>query len=114
MVDWNTGNPNPRFRVLQLLHENFGPGDRVVALGGDFFSRNPFVYALPVITKEGKKRVLLVNKSQNAIDVQLSGASGAQMEYVDQTTGFDLPKKILLDADKFTLNGFSVAAVTLK
>jgi hypothetical protein len=114
MVDWNSGNPNPRFRVLQLLHENFGPGDRVVALGGDFFSRNPFVYALPAITKEGKKRILLVNKSQNAIDVQLSGASGAQMEYVDQTTGFDLPKKISLDGDKFTLNGFSVAAVTFK
>jgi hypothetical protein len=100
--------------VLQLLHDNFGPGDRVVALGGDFFSRNPFVYALPVITKDGKKRVLLVNKSQNAMDVQFAGANGAQMQYVDQTTGLDPAKKISLNADKFTLNGFSVATVTLK
>jgi hypothetical protein len=114
MVDWNTGNPNPRFRVLQLLHDSFGPGDKVVALGGDFSSRNPYVYVLPVITKDGKKRVLLVNKSQNAMDVQLPGVSGSQMEYCDPTTGFDLPKKISLDGDKFTLNGFSVAAVTFK
>jgi hypothetical protein len=114
MVDWNSGNPNPRFRVLQLLHDNFGPGDKVVGLGADFSSHNPYVYAMPVITKEGKKRVLLVNKSQNAMEVQLSGGSGAQMEYVDQTTGFDPAKKISLQAEKFTLNGFSVTAVTLQ
>jgi hypothetical protein len=114
MVDWNTGNPNPRFRVLQLLHDNFGSGDKVVALGGDSSSRNPYVYAMPVVTKGGKKRILLVNKSKDAIDVQLAGSGGSQMEYVDQTTGFDPPKKTSLQGDKFTLNGFSVAVVTLE
>jgi hypothetical protein len=114
MVDWNTGTPNPRFRVLELLHKNFRPGDKVVALGGDSSSRNPYLYAMPVTTKDGKKRVLLVNKSKDAIDVQLAGGSGSQMEYVDQTTEFDPAKKISLPADKFTLNGFSVAAVTLQ
>jgi hypothetical protein len=69
---------------------------------------------MPVITREGKKRVLLVNKSQNAMEVQLAGGTSAQMEYVDQTTGFDPAKKISLPANKFTLNGFSVAAVTLQ
>ncbi len=110
---WNTGNPNPRFRVLQVLHDNFGPGDKVVGLGGDFFSRNPYVYAMPVITKNGKKRVLLVNKSQNAMDVQLAGASGGQLEYADQTTGFDPAKKTYVNSDKISLNGFSVAVITL-
>jgi hypothetical protein len=114
MVDWNSGNPNPRFRVLQLLHDNFAPGDKVVAIREDPSAHNPYVYALPVITNDDKKRLLLVNKSQNAVDVQLPGATGAQMEYVDQTTGFDPAKKMALDADKFTLKGFSVAAVTLK
>jgi hypothetical protein len=114
MVDWNTGNPNPRFRVLQLLHDNFGPGDKVVGLGGDFFSHNPYVYAMPVITKDGKKRVLLVNKSQNPMDVQLAGAGGSQMEYCDQTTGFDPAKKVSVNSDKISLNGFSVAVLTLK
>ena len=114
MVDWNTGNPNPRFRVLQLLHDNFGPGDKVVALREDASSRNPFVYAMPVITKDGKQRVLLVNKSQNAMEGQITGASGGQIEYVDQTTGFDPAKKAPVANDKFGLNGFSVAVLTMK
>ena len=112
MVDWNTGNPNPRFRVLQLLHQNFAPGDKVVELSPDFSS--PYIYAMPVITKDGKKRVLLVNKSQTAMDVQLPGAAGAEMEYVDQTTGFGPPKRVSLEKEKITLNGFCVATVTLK
>jgi len=114
MVDWNTGNPNPRFRVLQLLHENFGPGDKLVQLAGDPSSRGPYLYAMPVIAKDGRKRVLLVNKSQNSVEVQFAGATGAQMEYVDQTTGFDPPKKASLDSDKIALHGFSVAVLTLK
>jgi hypothetical protein len=114
MVDWNTGNPNPRFRVLQLLHQNFGPGDKVAALAGDTAARGPYVYAMPVIAQDGKKRVLLVNKSQTAMDVQLAGASGGQVEYVDQTTGFDPPKKAAVESDKLTLNGFSVAVLTMK
>ena len=114
MVDWNTGNPNPRFGVLQLLHDNFGPADKVVAIREDPSSHNPYVYAMPVITKDGKERVLLVNKSQNAMDVEINGAAGGQMEYVDQTTGFDPAKKAPVANDKFGLNGFSVAVLTMK
>ena len=33
MVDWETGAPNARFRVLELLKNNFGPGDKLVAGG---------------------------------------------------------------------------------
>ncbi len=113
MVDWNTGKPNPRFWVLKLLHDNFGPGDKVVELGGDFFSRSPYVYALPVITKDGKKRVLLVNKNQHSQEVQVAGATGGQMEYVDETAGVDPPKMARVNADQFTLKAFSVVALTL-
>ena len=31
MVDWKTGNPNARFRVLKLIHDHFAPGDKLVA-----------------------------------------------------------------------------------
>jgi hypothetical protein len=48
------------------------------------------------------------------MDVQLAGGGGRQMEYVDQTTGFDPAKKISLETDKLTLSGFSVAVVTLE
>ena len=30
MVDWNTGTPNARLRVLELLHRSFSHGDRMV------------------------------------------------------------------------------------
>jgi hypothetical protein len=114
MVDWNTGKPNPRFWVLKLLHDNFHPGDRVVELSGSASSRNPFIYALPVVSNDGKRRVLLVNKRNREMQVQLQGASGGKMEYADQTTGFNPPATASLDSDNITLNGFSVAAVTLR
>jgi hypothetical protein len=31
MVNWETGKPNARFRVLELLKNNFKPGDKIVA-----------------------------------------------------------------------------------
>jgi len=113
MVDWNDGKPNPRFRVLKLLHDNFAPGDKLVGLHGDVFSRNPYIYALPVIAKNGKQRILLVNKRDRPIQVTIARASGGQLEFVDQTTGFQPARKVRLKDNSVPLNGFSVAVVTL-
>ena len=30
LVDWITGQPNARYWVLKLIHDNFGPGDKQV------------------------------------------------------------------------------------
>ena len=110
MVNWNTGTPNPRLRILQLLHDNFGPGDRVVDREGE---ESPFVYSLPVITKNDKKRVLLVNKRDRPFQVTIPGARGGQQAYVDQITGYGPVASASLDSDSLTLNGYSVTAVTL-
>jgi hypothetical protein len=58
--------------------------------------------------------VLLVNKRDREMKVQLPGASGGKMEYADQTTGFNPPASVSLNSDDITLNGFSVAVVTLR
>jgi hypothetical protein len=113
MVDWNDGEPNPRFQVLKLLHDNFAPGDKLVELHGDVFSRNPYIYALPAIAKDGKQRILLVNKRDRPIQVTIARASGGQLEFVDQTTGFQPARKVMLKDNSVPLNGFSVAVVTL-
>jgi hypothetical protein len=113
MVDRNDGSPSPRFRVLQLLHDNFGPGAKGVESEGGFFSSNPFVYSLPVVTKDGKKRVLLVNKCDRAMKVDIPGASSGEQTYADQTTGSKPPATIKLSSDEVTLNEYSVSAVTL-
>lgn len=114
MVDWNDGRPNPRFWVLKLLHDNFGPGDRLVEIApAGPAASNPYIYSLAVVTNNGKRRVLLANKRNRTFELSIPGASGGQMEYVDQTTGFDPPKSVRLDSDRITLYGFGVAAVTL-
>jgi hypothetical protein len=109
MVDWNTGNPNARYWVLKLLHDNFEPGDRLVETN----SSSPFVYWLGVVTRDGKHRLLLVNKRDRRFEVSIPGASGGQQEYVDQTTALQPAASAKLAGDSVTLGGFSVAVVTL-
>jgi len=108
MVDWNNGKPNARFWVLKLLHDNIGPGDKLVEMEPP----NPYVYSLAFVTRDGKRRVLLVNKRDRAFDVTIPGARGGQMEYVDQTTAFEPPATTKLASDVTKLNGYSVAVVT--
>jgi Glycosyl hydrolases family 39 len=112
MVDWNNGKPNARFWVLKLLHDNFGAGDKLVEIE-PATPNNPYVYTIALLTKDGKKRVLLVNKRARTFEVAIAGASGGQLDYVDQTTGFELPASAKLTADNVSLGGFSVAVVTL-
>ena len=56
MVDWNTGAPNARFRILELLKDNFGRGERIVLTN----SHSPYVYALAFLSHplEGVRDVL--------------------------------------------------------
>ncbi len=108
LVDWNTGAPNARFRVLELLKNNFGPGDKVVTAA----NAGPYIYALAVIKPSGERKLLLVNKRNRDFELTLPGpASGVQ--YVDQTTKGNPPAQQTLNGDKLTLRGFSVAVVTM-
>jgi hypothetical protein len=109
MVDWNTGNPNARYWVLKLLHDNFGPGDKLVETN----LSSPFVYSLGVVRHDGKHRLLLVNKRDRTFEVSIAGASGGQQEYVDQTTALQPPASTRLASDAITLGGFAVVVVTL-
>ena len=61
----------------------------------------------------GKRRILLVNRRDRRFDITIPGATGDQEDYVDQTTAFDPPASTKLISEKLTLNGLSVAVVTL-
>jgi hypothetical protein len=113
MVDWNDGKPNPRLRVLELLHNNFVPGDKVVEIAAGPHSSSPYLYSLATVTREGKHRVLLVNKRDRALQVSIPGARGGQTDFVDLSTGFGPPASAKLSSDKINLSGYSVAVVTL-
>ncbi len=109
MVDWNNGKPNARFKILELLHSNFGPGDRIVSVTGSL----PNVYAVGFITKDGSRKILLVNKRDR--DCQLTLPQPArEIAFVDQTTKSDTPSHESMKSDTVTLRGSSVAVVTLE
>ena len=108
MVDWSTGAPNARLRVLELIKNNFHPGDRIVKTA----SRNSAVYALGMISPKGERKLLLVNKRDREIDLTLKGRATG-MQYVDQTTKGGAPGQQAIDADKVTLRGLGVAVVTM-
>jgi hypothetical protein len=116
MVKWTTGLPNARYQVLRLLRDSFGPGDKLVAN----VQTGPFppplanyVYYQGFLTRDGKRRLLLVNKRDRTVDVSVPGASGGREEYVDQTTASAPPASRRLDGETVSLGGYAVAAVTL-
>ncbi len=115
MVDWNNGKPNARYWVLKLIHDNFAAGDKLVEIEPSTppAPNDPYIYSLAFATHDGKRRVLLVNKRDRAFEVSIAGASGGQLDYVDQTTGFQPSATAKLTADTVKLGGYSVAVVTL-
>ena len=115
MVDWNNGKPNARFWVLKLLHDNFELGDNQVEITPTIASspNNAYLYSLAFVAKNGKRRVLLVNKRDRTSDVSVAGSAGGQVNYVDQTTAFNPPATAKLNTDIVKLAGYSVAVVAL-
>jgi Glycosyl hydrolases family 39 len=109
MVDWNDGKPNARFWVLKLLHDSFGPGDKIV--GSE--DTPPNLYSLAFLKQNAEKRVLIVNKRDRTASVSISGASGGQIQFVDPSTGFGPPATAKLTSDELKIGGFSVSLVTL-
>ena len=109
MVDWETGQPNARFWVLKVLRDNFGPGDKLVETHANL----PYVYVQAFVTPQGQHKILLVNKRNRPFDVTLPGAEGAQVQLVDQTTGFQPPASSTLAGNQISLGGYAVASVTL-
>jgi hypothetical protein len=107
MVDWNTGAPNARFRVLELLKNNFGPGDKIVKSSVS----NPYVYVMAVVKPDGGRKVLLVNKRDRDIELEF-GDRVSGLEVVDQTTKAAPPSKQVLAGNRCTVRGLGVAVVT--
>jgi hypothetical protein len=109
MVDWKTGNPNARYWVLKLIHDHFGPGDKLVSTSTDL----PAVHAQAFVTASGERKVLVLSKRDRTFMVTLPGAAGSQVHFVDQTTKFEPPACAQLAGETLELRGFEVAVVVL-
>jgi hypothetical protein len=108
MVDWNTGAPNARFRVLELLKNNCSGGGKIVKASID----SPYVATLAYVDAAGKRKVLLVNKRDRSFDVTLPQRA-TEVQVVDQATANGPPAKRAMNSNLVKLGGYAVAVVTL-
>jgi hypothetical protein len=71
------------------------------------------VYAQGFVTRDGKRKLLLVNERDHALEVSIPESQGSETSYVDQSTSFQPPASAHLNENKLTLNGLEVAVVNL-
>lgn len=110
MMNWETGNPNARYWTLRLLHDNFGAGDRLVQTR--FENATPDgVSAQGVITKKGRK-ILLINRRNEPAEFELPGEmSGGTVAAVDITTDDNPPSVSTLNGTTIKMEPYSVVVV---
>ncbi len=110
MVNWTTGVPNARFRVLQLLRDNFGPGDKIIATRANA----PGIFAQAYVTPAGVRKLLMVNKRDKSMVLNLPSARGSVEQWVDQHTAEQPPARRTLKHNHLRLGGLGVAVITLE
>ncbi len=81
LIDWNTGEPNQRYRALALLLNHFGPGDRLATTtAGEPATPDHRVHAQGFIKDNGMRKLLLINKTDQRIDIVLPGEDQITLE----------------------------------
>ena len=110
LLDWRTGAPNARYRILQLLHSNFGPGDRIVRTS----LQSHDVFAAAYVSPTGVRKVLLINKRSHRTTIRVPGAARQMADSVDLTTVGGPPRHYRLDSNTIYLKAFAVIVVELK
>lgn len=110
MMNYNTGDPNPRFWILKLLKDHFGPGDKLV----ETKNSNDALSIQAFDTKQGKT-LLVINKRNRAGQVTLpADAEGATVTLVAPSTGDHPPAEEKLQGRSLSLQPFEVAVVQYK
>jgi Glycosyl hydrolases family 39 len=110
MMNYETGDPNPRFWVLQLLKDHFGPGDQLV----ETTIVNSGLSSQAFQTNRGKV-LLVINKRDRTEQVTLpSEADGASVSLVAPSTKDHAAAEQKLDGRTLSLEPFEVAVVQYK
>jgi len=108
ILDWKTGAPNARYWALKLIHDHFGPGDKLVATA---VTANVPVYAQAFLTRDGRHKLLLVNKRERPSGISLRGLSAGSEEFLDETTGSGPPSTAQINNGSLTIGGLGVAVI---
>jgi len=113
MINWKTGQPNARYRVLKLLKDNFGPGDTFVDswMTGNEPNAPDAITAQAVVTAKGKK-LLLINKRNKTVRVVVPAAfKGARISVVDPSTKDEKPREFIADESAIELKPFAIVVI---
>jgi len=115
MIDWTSGKPNARFTVLELIKNNFGPGDDLpftdVRSNGSLAESDAI--KAQAFVRDGHRKLLLVNQRNREVTVELpKECLGATI----QTVGGTSPDTVKQNANesKVRLLPFAVSVVGLK
>src|SRR5580700_11146888 len=97
MVDWTNGKPNARFTVLELLKNNFGPGDELsdteVRSNGSLAESDAI--EAQAFTNDGHRKLLLINQRNREVTVELpKECLGAAIQTVGGTSPDAMQQKI--------------------
>ena len=107
MIDWRTNQPNARYWVLKLIKDSFHSGDQLV----DTSVSSSDVAAQGFLTPRGRK-VLLANKRNRPLEVEIPDADNAAARTVDELTGDGPARIVKLAGGKILLAPFSVTVVS--
>jgi hypothetical protein len=109
MVNYTTGLPNARLRVLQLLQQSFTQGDELVSTNSTEESN---VHAQAFVTTDGVKKLLLVNKLPDTVEIKIRWLNRAKVEIVDVSTGGDIWRTEDFNGCAFNITGWATAVLT--
>lgn len=117
-MDPATAGLRAPIRVLQLLKDNFGPGDKLVSTdpSSDKYSliSGSDVALQAFVTPKGRK-LLAINKRLREAEVDLAGlGSLVKVEVVDKESGGGLPRVVRPNRSVLHLGPFAVAVVDVK
>jgi hypothetical protein len=107
MMNWQSNKPNARFWVLKLIKDSFHPGDKMVETS----IQSSDVAAQAFITPAGRK-LLLANKRDRAVEIQLPDAEKASALAVDAETGDNAVRSVKPAGGKIKLEPFAVTVVS--
>jgi hypothetical protein len=113
MLDWNTGAPNARCRVLKLLIDHCQPGD--VLIETRTIGPNSALIGRAFRTPSGVEKIGVINRRMEPVRVKLIESphrSAKSAEVVDQTTAGETSRIVKVIAGEFVLQGLGVAIVT--
>ena len=107
MIYYQTGLPTARLRILQLIQNTILIGDKLVQTTGD---ESQF-HAQAFEAADATKKVLLVNKLDKELTIQISDFQNADAKIVDVTTGGNPWRTEGIDGG-IRLPSYAVAVIT--